>query len=76
MNRPLFDAEIEDLEKIVREKSYSRTQLAEIREELGFRESARARRLLRDVVALLGGEIPMPKKPAPPPSPEDQIDLL
>ena len=76
MTRQYLDATIEELEKLVREHQHSRQVLGEVRDELTFRRSKRAKQLLREVEALLRGEVGMPPRPPPPDSPENQLDIL
>jgi len=68
MTRQYLDATIEELEKLVREHQQTR--------QLTFRRSKRAKQLLREVEALLRGEVGMPPRPPPPDSPENQLDIL
>lgn len=76
MDRPYFEASVEQLGQIVRDHSHSRVALASVREELAFRQNRRARQLLREVEGLLAGELPMPPKPPKPDSPANQLDLV
>ena len=58
------------------ENRSSRAVLGRLWEELTYRETERAKRLLRDVEGLLGGEVPMPPRPARADSPDNQIPLI
>jgi hypothetical protein len=75
MPRPYLNHTIDELEQIVKENKHARPALAEVKEELGHRTTARAKRLLRDVDGLLTGEVAMPKRPPRPDSPKDQLKL-
>lgn len=75
MSRPYLEHSIEELEGIFKENRHSRPVLAELREELLHRQTSRAKNLLRDVRALLEGEVRMPRRPPPPDDPEHQLGL-
>jgi hypothetical protein len=66
----------EELETLVRENLHNPMVLGQVREELTYRESDRAKALMRDVMGILRGEVPMPRKPPPPDSEENQLALL
>jgi hypothetical protein len=76
MPRQYSEHGIEELEQLVRTHMHSRAVLGDIREELTYRETNRAKALLRDVMGLLTGHIEMPKRPRRADSPEDQLALL
>lgn len=76
MDRPYFEATIEQLEQVAKDHLHSRVVLATLREELVFRQNRRARQLLREVEGLLAGEVQMPAKPAKPNHPENQLGLI
>lgn len=62
MDRPYIDTTIDQLKKLVADHKDNRIILAKIEEELGFRTTARARRLRREVMPLLDGELPIRPK--------------
>lgn len=76
MDRPFFETTIDQLETLVRDKPYDRFQLSRVREELTYRETDRARQLLREVEGLLSGTVPSPPRPPRPDDPNDQGSLL
>jgi hypothetical protein len=76
MDRPFFHTTIDELERLVTENLSSRTVLGRVWEELTYRETERAKRLLRDVEGLLAGEVPRPPPPPRPDSPDSQIPLI
>ena len=76
MDRPFINATIDELEALVRENQSNRVVLAQIREELKHHRRKRARQLLREVIGLLEGQVPMPPKPPRPDRPENQLSLL
>jgi hypothetical protein len=67
---------IEQLEDLVKTHMHSRAVLGGIREELTFRETDRAKALLRDVMGLLTGQVEMPRRPLTRDSTENQLALL
>jgi len=76
MAKPYQDHGIEELEALVKAHMHSRAVLDEIREELTYRRTKRAKALLRDVTGLLTGVVPMPRRPRKPDSPDDQLSFL
>ena len=76
MDRPFFHTTIDQLEKLASENLSSRTVLGRLREELTYRDTDRARLLLREVEGLRRGEVPMPPRPAKPDGPEFQLPLV
>lgn len=76
MSRPYFKHSIDDLEKLVRTHMHSHAVLGDIREELTFRETDRAKALLRDVMGLLTGVVEMPVREPRSDSPDNQFGLL
>lgn len=76
MSRQYLNAEIEELEALVKENLHHRQVLGEIRDELTYRSRERAKQLLREIDALLGGEVEPSPKPPREGGPEDQMDLL
>jgi hypothetical protein len=76
MGRLYFSASVEELERLVRENLHNPMVLGQVREELTYRESDRAKALLRDVMGILRGEVPVPRKPPPPDSEANQLALL
>ena len=76
MARQYIKASIEELEKLVADNQNRLQVLGDIRAELTYRETPRAKQLLREVEALLGGQVKMPPKPAPKDSTDNQLDML
>lgn len=76
MDRPYMDASIEHIEKIVQDHKSERMVLAQVREELRFRKTRKARQLLREVLGILEGEVPVPPKPPREDTAEDQLSWL
>lgn len=76
MKRKYLDTPIDQLETLVSENLRRRQVLGEIRDELTFRKTPRARQLLREVDGLLRGAAPMPPGPRRPESNDDQLDLM
>lgn len=76
MDRPYLASTIDELEQIVKENLSNRTILAQVREELGFRTTRRAKQLHREVEALLRGELPIPPRPPRPDGPDNQLSLI
>jgi hypothetical protein len=76
MSRPFSTASITELEDVFQKNRYTRPVLGELREELGFRKTPRAKQLLKEVLAVLAGDVVLPDKPIRPSKPEDQIELL
>ena len=76
MSRPFSEASIKELQDVFQKNQYKRVVLAELREELGFRKRPKAKQLLKEVLAVLAGDVILPPKPVRPSKPEDQIELL
>lgn len=76
MSRPFVRNSVAELEAMLRKHTGDRAVLGELREELQFRKTPRARQLLREVLGLLAGEVPTPPKPLKRPEPTDQRELL
>ena len=76
MNRPYFKATVEELEVLLQKNKSRRFVLAQLREELKFRRTERAKQLRREVEGLLSGIVPMPPKPIKAARPEDQLHLI
>jgi len=74
-DRPYFDHEIDQLEQLVLQNRDRAVILGQIRTELEYRTTARAKQLLKEVLALVEGKIP---KPPPPPADRatDQRSML
>jgi hypothetical protein len=60
MDRPFLDVDIGRLEDIFISHRSKRLVLAQLREELGFRRSKRAKQLQTEVNGALGGLVPIP----------------
>ncbi len=76
MGRPYMDLEVMELETLFRQNLHHRGVLGEIRDELTFRETRRAKQLLAEIEGVLAGRVPVPRKPPKPDSSENQIPLL
>lgn len=76
MDRPFFDASISELEALVLANRSNKATLGCVWNELSYRETDRAKQLQREVLGLLGGQVPSPPPPARPGSPDDQLGLL
>jgi hypothetical protein len=76
MARIYFHTSVDELEALVREHGSNAAVLGPIWEELTFRSTDRSRQLLREVRALLDGQIPQPPAPPRPDSPDDQTTLF
>lgn len=71
-----MNATIDELEALVRKNQSNRVVLAQIREELKHHRRKRARQLLKEVLGLLEGQVPMPPKPPKRDRPENQLPLI
>jgi hypothetical protein len=76
MDRPFFKVSINELEALLGKHKGERMILAQLREELQFRKTDRAKQLLKEVLALLDGTLPLPPKPPTPEDPNSQLDLI
>ncbi len=76
VTRIYMDKDIDFLEDLVANDKKHAQVLGDVRDELTYRTSDRAKRLRRDVEGLLAGELPAPGTPPRPARPEDQTDLL
>ena len=74
--RKYFEVDISELERLVRQNKHSLAVLGEVREELTYRKTERAKQLRKEVEALVAGRLPMPTRPKRPDSPDKQIDIL
>lgn len=62
-DRPYIEHTIDQLERLVADNRDRPAILGPIRVELEHRTTARARRLLKEVLAVVEGDIPKPKPP-------------
>jgi hypothetical protein len=76
MDRPYFKNSVGELEQFLRRHAGDRPVLAQLKNELTFRKTDRAKQLLREVEGLLDGDVPMPPKPGKAARPEDQYRLI
>lgn len=76
MDRPFSEASAAELEQIFVKHKHDRVVLAQLREELGFRHTRKAKQLLKEILGVLEGNVVLPPRPVRPAKPEDQIDLL
>ncbi len=74
--RPHFDTTIDELERLVHENLHNIQVLGELRQELTFRTTERAKLLMRQIEAVVAGLLPVPPKPPAPERPDDQQELL
>jgi hypothetical protein len=63
MDRPYVELSIVQLEKLVKDNREKLAVLGTIRVELEFRTTTRAKQLLKEVRALVEGDVPRPKPP-------------
>ena len=75
-DRIWFHASIDELEQLVARHRLEPAVLGQVWQELTYRETERAKQLMREVLGLLEGRIPEPQQPPPPDDPGNQIDLL
>jgi hypothetical protein len=76
MARKHIKTGIDELEALFRANLHNLQVLGEIREELSFRKTDRAKQLLREVHAIEEGVVPRPPKPPRPERPDDQGEVL
>lgn len=76
MIREYFSTPVEELEQLFKDNLHNLQVLGEIRRELTFRTSDRAKQLLREVEAVESGILPVPPKPPRPDRPDDQQVLF
>lgn len=69
MDRPFSEASIDELEEIFDKHLHKRPVLANLKNELEFRSTDRAKQLLVEVRGVLDGDVSVPKPP-----PEDSED--
>jgi hypothetical protein len=67
---------VDDLESFFRGNVSNLQVLGEIRGELRFRQTDRARQLLKEVEGVLAGAVPLGPKPQRADRADDQTDLL
>ena len=75
-DRPFFDSSIEQLEELLRKHTTQPIILRQVRDELQYRGTKRAKQLIREVDGVLAGAVPVRPKPVRPARPEDQLHLL
>ena len=76
MDRPYFDAPVDQLEQLLRDHKTSRVVLKQVRDELQYRRTARAKQLMREIDGILDGRVPLEQKAPRPPRSDDQTSLL
>jgi hypothetical protein len=76
MVRRYFKTPVEDLEELVRSNLNRKQVLGEIRDELTFRTTDRARQLLKEVEGVLRGDVPTRPEAPRPSHPDDQKELF
>jgi hypothetical protein len=75
-DRPFFDTTVNELEALLKQHKTQPVILQQLRDELQYRETKRAKQLIREVDGILEGTVPVrPKRPRPA-RPEDQLHLL
>jgi hypothetical protein len=75
MDRPYFEATIKELEVLLKKHTSQRVVLAQLREELAFRKTHRAKQLLHEIEGLLSGAVPPANRPKAA-KPQDQLRLM
>ena len=76
MDRKYFKTPIDELEALFKENLKHLQVLGDIRDELTYRDTPRARQLQREVDGVLAGVLPAPDRPPGPDRAENQLDLL
>ena len=76
MDRPFFDTSVDQLEGVLRKHKDQRVILQQVRDELQYRGTKRAKQLIREVDGILEGTVPVHTKRPRPARPEDQLHLL
>jgi hypothetical protein len=76
MTRIYITHTLDELESLVLANKHSLAVLGAVREELTYRTTDGAKALLRDVMALLTGQVEMPKRTLPEDGPDQQLPLL
>jgi len=76
MSRKYFAAPIEELEVLFKANLHNLQILGELREELTYRTSERAKQLHREIRGVEEGLMPKGPKPLRPERPDDQGELL
>ena len=76
MPRPYRHRTIDDLEELVKDNLHRTQVLADIRDELTFRNRPRARALQKEIEGIFSKRVPQPPRPPREDRPEDQLDIL
>lgn len=76
MAREFMNHTIDELEELLKKHSSNHQVLGDLRSELTYRGTSRAKQLLREVQGLIQGVVPTPKKEMKPPDPDDQGALF
>lgn len=76
MTRRYIKSPIDELETLFKENLHNIQVLGELREELSFRATDRAKLLERQIVAVVNGTLPVGSKPPRPDRGDDQGELL
>jgi hypothetical protein len=75
-DRPFFDTSVDQLERLLQEHKTQPVILRQLRDELQYRGTKRAKQLIKEVDGVLEGTVPVkPKRPRAA-RPEDQLHLL
>ena len=75
MTRPFFKTTLDDLEKMARENLHNGQILGDIRSELSYRTTDRAKQLERELLAIAEGRLVAPPGPPRKDRPDDQGEL-
>jgi hypothetical protein len=76
VSRPYIECSIVQLRNIFLDHRPDLAVLGDLRVELEHRKTKGARQLLREIEALVGGQVPRPSRPARAARPEDQVNLF
>jgi hypothetical protein len=75
-DRPFFDTPVDQLEELLQKHKAQPVILRQVRDELQYRGTKRAKQLIREVDGVLDGRVPVKPKPPRAARPEDQLHLL
>ena len=76
VHRPYQRHSIDELGTELKKHRTNHQVLGELRSELTYRTTPRAKQMLREVTALIKGSITLPPTPMKPPEPNDQVVLF
>ena len=75
-DRPFFDTPVDQLEELLQKHKTQPVILRQLRDELQYRGTKRAKQLIREVDGVLEGVVPVKSKRPRSARPEDQLHLL